>query len=108
MTPAQIKHEIVDILDYKMDEWTSFDKVTMIYLDQDSRLITEPKERRLKFNSDDGTISICDGVTKKGTFIPNITASDGSYGVCHSIRPEIIGGFIRTSVMMENGRISNV
>lgn len=107
MTAAQIKYVVSTVLGYSMDTWTDFSKVSMIYLDQDSRLYVSPKTKRFKFNSD-GTISICEGVTRKGAFIPNLTATDGTYGISHLIRPEVVGGFIRTSVVLENGRISNV
>jgi hypothetical protein len=106
MTASQIKYEVVTVLGYQMNVWTDLAKVTMIYLDQDSRMYVQPKNRRFKFN-DDGSIDVCDGITKKDVFIPNMTDAEGNYAVCHSLNPDVVAGFIRTSKMVSNGQIWN-
>lgn len=60
MTKNQISSSL-SLLGYKADEWTSIDKVRIIFLDQDVAIYNDAKKYRFKFNTSTELLEIATG-----------------------------------------------
>lgn len=85
--------------DYPMDEWIDLSKITMIFLDQDGRLIITPATKRFRFNTDTSMLEIADGyLLKSGDFVGVAGLGiDGTYRPTAYYSFSVIEGFISTS-----------